>query len=307
MNNINYLQVLKNNYKLVLAVVFLVVFVGLLVTVFQPFKYRSTTKVLVIQTGEDIDSYSALRSAEKISKNLSYIIHTGSFRQRVLSSQTLEHGIFPIDPVERQEAWEKAVKATPISDTGILRIDVYLQNPAQATILAGRIADVLSTNGAEYIGSGQIAIKTVDQPITSNYPVKPNIFLNLGTSTALGILLALGYVLFVYHEKEELVEMDTLDQAIAEDEEKKRIKEKKEKAAQAIQKERQRQQDQEEQGQQDKKVFFPQDQKGEMETVPVQINEGRVSAGEGVYGSEEKREEEEDAKEFYKMLFPEKE
>ncbi|MBI5621946.1 hypothetical protein HY933_03735 [Candidatus Falkowbacteria bacterium] len=215
MHNVNYLTMIRHQYKLVAAVVVAVVFVGLLVTVFQPFQYRASVQVLVIEQANGVDAYSAIRSAEKINTNLSHIVYTSSFREKALSSALSSNTVLPTDPIKRQKAWAKSVKAQTISETGILKVDVYRADRQEAMALAGAVAAVLSTSGAEYLGSGSVLIKIVDQPVSPNYPVKPNVVLNLAASIALGLLLSIGYILLTAHEQEEAQSRDRLDSELA--------------------------------------------------------------------------------------------
>lgn len=211
MNNLNYFKALKNNWRLIVAAVALVVLVGLVITAFQPFRYRSTVQLLTIANQDSSDAYSAIRSAEKINSNLSRVIYTSSFQDKVAQFGFLSKNAVPTDPAQRKDFWDNAVATYAVPETGILKIEVYHQNRQEATNLAKSIAYVLSTSGNEYVGPGAVTIKTIDQPITSNYPVKPNIPLNLVVSVALGFILSLGYVLLASADGEEVRMPDWLE------------------------------------------------------------------------------------------------
>ncbi|MFA5358304.1 MAG: hypothetical protein WC310_00600 [Patescibacteria group bacterium] len=202
MNNLTYLNILKNKAGFILSVVLLMVVIGLTATVFQPFKYRSTVQVLVIEQGEGSDAYSAIRSAEKMSNNLAYLVYSTSFMDKVLQGGVATKG-FSNDLFARKQEWKKTIVTRVVPDTGILSIDVYHTDKNQTAALAGSIAAALSGGSVEYTGNSNIVVKTVDQPITSKYPVKPNIALNIFTSIALGLVLSVGYVLFSYNPEKE--------------------------------------------------------------------------------------------------------
>jgi capsular polysaccharide biosynthesis protein len=199
MNNSNYSQIFKEYGKTIAVFVAVMIFVGLLVTVFQPFKYRATVQTLVIENGQGLDAYSAIRSAEKINNSLVHIVYSTSFRDKVMQMGFTNSNIFPTDPLKLKKMWGETITAHTVPETGILAVDVYLTDPKEAVNLAKSVAYVLSISGGEYIGSKNVTIKTIDQPIVSAYPVKPNIPLNLATSVALGLVLALGYILLTYN------------------------------------------------------------------------------------------------------------
>lgn len=195
MTEVNYFKIIKKHWQLLAAMTIAVVLVSLLITAFLPFKYRSTVQLLVIENQAGWDAYSAIRSAEQINSNLAYLINTTSFRDKVLHYGFVRQDSFPVDPLKRQKAWVDAISTYAVPQTGILKIDIYHRNQNEATAIAKSVAYGLVTSGREYLGSSQVEIKIVDEPLTSRYPVKPNVPLNLGAALVLGALLSVGYVL----------------------------------------------------------------------------------------------------------------
>ena len=62
----NYSNILKQNYKFVVAVILVVTILVLAVTAFATFKYQATTKILIIQKQSgNLDAYTATKSAER--------------------------------------------------------------------------------------------------------------------------------------------------------------------------------------------------------------------------------------------------
>lgn len=208
MNQVNYLKVFKSQWRLGVLLVAAVVFVGLVMTLFSPFKYRATTEVLIIESGVDSDAYSAIRSAEKIGNNLSHIVYTTSFRDRVLQTNLISEQAFSANQLQRKKEWESAIKIYVVPETGILRVEVYRTDRREATVLAEGIARVLVNSGADYIGSTQVNIKTVDEAMASTYPVTPNIPLNLLVSLALGLLFASAYSVLTYDPNKKITEKE---------------------------------------------------------------------------------------------------
>ncbi|MCX6741330.1 MAG: hypothetical protein NTY61_02955 [Candidatus Parcubacteria bacterium] len=204
MESIAYGKIIKQRASLVAMVVLVVVAVGLLITVVQPFKYRASVQLLVIENTATTDAFSATRSAETINTSLAHLVYTTSFATQVLQNVGLQNS-FPADLVERQKEWEKTIVPFVVTDTGLLKIDIYHTDRNQALMLAQGAANALSQVAKEYTGSNNISIQTVDQPMVSRYFAQPNILLNLGVSVLLGLLLSLAYIILTYRERQEFV------------------------------------------------------------------------------------------------------
>jgi capsular polysaccharide biosynthesis protein len=89
-----------------------------------------------------------------------------------------------------------------IGGTSILEITAYDQNRQEAEKLAQAIVYVLTSEGSEYHGGGEdIIIKPVDTALTSDYPTRPNIILNIIASLFLGIICGGLIVYWNYSRK----------------------------------------------------------------------------------------------------------
>ena len=87
----------------------------------------------------------------------------------------------------------------------MIAIDVYHTDRAQAEEIAKAVAYVLETSHAQYHGFGNsVTIKEIDRPITSNYPVKPNVVLNFSLAIVFAILFFLCYIYLFPEEKHDL-------------------------------------------------------------------------------------------------------
>lgn len=199
----DYLYNLKKSWWLVLLLVVLITGLTFTVSLAQTLKYRSTVRLLVGQKYQPgIDTYTATKSAEYLSNLLSEVVYSGSFMNEVLSDKKIIDN-FDQRPIKRQKEWLKTVKTKTVSNTGILVIDAYSANKSQATQLAQTVADVLITKGNLYHGQGdQVFIKLIDYPLTTDYPVKPNIIFNTAFGLVLGFLLGL-IVIYLITEMED--------------------------------------------------------------------------------------------------------
>ena len=182
------------------AAIGLVIF--LVVSVFFPWEYSATTRLLVIpSTSLGVDPYTAIKSAERISENLSQVVHTSSFLDRVVKTQPQ----FNFDPTtftnltesQRRTAWNNAVITEVVPGTGFFNIKVYNKDKDQAVNWSSAISYVLSTQGFEYTSSN-VQIKIVDTPLASRFITRPN-FLMLGLlGVIVGGLVGAAYILFKY-------------------------------------------------------------------------------------------------------------
>jgi capsular polysaccharide biosynthesis protein len=182
------------------AVVGLAVF--LVAGFFFPWEYSATSRLLVIPSSSlGVDPYTAIKSAERISENLSQVVHTSSFFERVVKTQQQ----FNFDPtvftglteVKRRAAWDREVVTEVVPGTGFFNIKVYNKDKQQALNWASAISYALSTQGFEYTSSN-VQIKIVDTPLASRFITRPNFLLFGFLGLVVGALLGAIYILFKY-------------------------------------------------------------------------------------------------------------
>lgn len=183
---------LKKHWWLVLLLVVLIAGLTFTLSIIQTLKYRSTVQLLVGQKYQPgIDTYTATKSAEYLSNLLSEVVYSSSFMKETLNNPRITDD-YDQSPLKRKKEWLKTVKTKVISDTGIIVIDAYHKNKNQAAQLAQAVADVLITKSNLYHGQGdQVFIRLIDYPITTDYPVKPNVILNTVFGLILGLLIGL--------------------------------------------------------------------------------------------------------------------
>ncbi len=197
MENLQYSKILRKNWEIVALIIGVAVVLSLIVSLVQPFQYAASTQMLIIQKQEqNLDAYTATKSAEKIGSNLASIIFTSSFYNEVIESNNTIKNKFSTDSTERRKEWKKNVKADVIPETGIIEITVYDADRNYASQLVKNIAYVLVNKGAEYHGGGtDVSIKIVDDVFVSKYPARPNIILNSLLSLIIGFLFGSAFVI----------------------------------------------------------------------------------------------------------------
>jgi capsular polysaccharide biosynthesis protein len=182
----------------ILMIVLIFLVVSLVITFAQPIKYSSRLKLLVVQnvSQTSTDPYSLAASNEYLSNILAKVAISNIFFNRVMHTGfDIDQNYFSTTINKQEKIWNKTISVVPVNNTGILIVTAYHQNRAQAEQIARAVGYVLMTENQNYHGLGDnLRIKLLDEPITSKYPVKPNIILNLILALFLGFVFSLAYV-----------------------------------------------------------------------------------------------------------------
>ncbi|HLD21490.1 MAG TPA: hypothetical protein VJB65_01160 [Patescibacteria group bacterium] len=166
---------------------------------FVPHEYSSQVRVLVIQKYTFTDSYTAAKSAEKISKELAAAIHTSSFIDRVSETKQVNiDALLALPEKEKRKKWNHIVSTDIVSNTSIIEVTAFNEHAAQAQALVEAISTVMIQNGDEYYGAGDtVDLRVVDSALTSSHPTRPNIAL-YGMTAALLSGLVVAMLLFIH-------------------------------------------------------------------------------------------------------------
>lgn len=177
-----------------IVIIFLIL--AIILSIIQPFKYGSSSQILVIQNFSNQDPYLASKSTEYLSNILTKVIYSNSFFANVLNSgYFINKNYFGQTIKNQMKIWNKTVSAKAVNDTGIISLEVYHTDRVQAEMIVRAVVYTLQIKHGLYHGGGNnVSIKIIDEPITSNYPVQPNIILNLSLALALGFIFAGIYV-----------------------------------------------------------------------------------------------------------------
>lgn len=186
-----------------MVIIFLIL--AIILSLIQPFKYGASSQVLVIQNSANPDPYAISKSAEYLSNILAKVISSNSFFSSVLDSGFfLDKTYFGQTAKEQMKTWNKTVGAKATSDSGIISLTVYHTDRTQAELINRAVVYTLQTKHGLYHGGGDISIKVIDEPITGNYPVQPNLILNFGLSLVLGLIFSLAFVYLFPEEKYDI-------------------------------------------------------------------------------------------------------
>lgn len=174
---------------------------AILLSLIRPLKYDATTKILITQKLSGADAYTASRSAERIADDLTLVLYTSDFFSKVMaSSYGIDENYFSTDEIKRRKEWQETVSASVSYSSGIMEIRAYHANPEEAKKLAAAVADVYVTQGSSYISGSDITVQVVDEPLSSRYPVKPNLPVNGLSGLFLGAIAG-GVYAYIQDDK----------------------------------------------------------------------------------------------------------
>ncbi len=206
MNIHEYISVLKQKKQTVFSAVALFLVFAVILTVIQPFKYGSETKILVVQKNQyGVDPYQVNKANEYVGAVLADVITSNSFFNEIINSGfAVNRNYFPTRLEDQSKEWKKTVKANS-SNRGIITLSVFHKDRYQSDQIIRAINAALKDKHALYHGSGDsVEIRIIDQPFTSELPVKPNVVLNLLFGILFGLLFALTYAYLFPEDKYNL-------------------------------------------------------------------------------------------------------
>lgn len=196
MSDINYTDSIRRGWKRIFLFALLTAAFAAAVSFAFPLRYSSTMRLLIIQNQLSAsDPYTAIKAAERISDNLAQILFTTDFYDQVMGAQfNVDETYFNGDERKRRRRWKDAISTRVLRGSGMLDVTVYHTDPEQAEQISQAIAFVLTTEGWEYVGGGDLQVRVVDEPLTSRWPVRPNVPANAFMGFVLGGIAGTGYV-----------------------------------------------------------------------------------------------------------------
>lgn len=199
----------------VITVIFLIVVS--LFTFLQPLRYSATSTLLVVQNyGPNMDAYNVSRSNQFLSNLLAQVVYSDSFYGQVMESgYNINKSLFSVDANKRKKEWQNMVYTRAIADTGMITLKTYHQDKATADKINQTIAYTLMTKHSQYHGlSDNVKIKVINDSTLSDWPVKPNVALNLILALIVGLAASL-YFIYLFPAKQFRVKInkseDTFD------------------------------------------------------------------------------------------------
>jgi len=192
----------SKNIKTVIFITFIMITLGLIISLIQTPKYKSSSKLLVIFSQENMSPYTSAQTSNYIAGILEEVIYSDSFMNNVLKSNFNLEDNFGFNQEDRMKNWKKMVKPRLQDNKGIIEINVYHQDREQANNFAQAISYTMITNHSIYHGSGNdVSVKMIGSPTASEKWDQPNILQNLLLSLVAGIFIAITFVI-IFPEQE---------------------------------------------------------------------------------------------------------
>lgn len=197
--------ILRRRSKIIVLTGVIVALATFLVTLLFPMEYRADAQVFIIsQSRYGVDPYTVVKSAERIGENITQVMKTNDFYQKVIAQPgyQLDTTRFQNVPERiKRERWEKTISGSVVFGTGVLNVSAYHRNPEQAQAFAGAAVDTLVERGKEYVG-GDVTMKVVNYPVVTRFPARPNIVVN----TVLGFIVGVVFMsVIVLRKKKSLI------------------------------------------------------------------------------------------------------
>ncbi len=193
----DFVKLIGQKKRTIFSIVFTVLILVLAVSFVLPKKYGSEVQVLIIQNNlNNTDPFLVSKSSEHLGNVLSRVIYSGSFYKKVMNSGFgVSESYFGTTNREQLRKWSSTIGARNVEDTGILYISAVHPNRAQAELIVESIGYNLKTFHTEYHGSGEnVEVKVINEPVTSNLPVNPNIIVNAIAALIFSLFFSLVYI-----------------------------------------------------------------------------------------------------------------
>ena len=187
-------KIVKRRWKFFISVIIVFVAFSVLLSIFQVSKFQSSSRIIVSQKLSSLnDPYALVKSNEAMGKILSEVITSQSFFQEITASgNSINRTSFGMTLQDQLKNWKKNIEIRTINDTGILEISIYNQNKRQSEIIADTINRKLSENPNNIYGfNSSVQFRIIEGPVTSMYPVKPNMLIYFSVAFVSGIIFSL--------------------------------------------------------------------------------------------------------------------
>lgn len=193
-----FLKSIKKRRSLVAGIILGAFILVATATFVQPLKYSVKSRLLIAQNLSGADPYTVSKSNQYLSNLFSQVVYSSSFFNLTTSAGfNIDTSYFGNDYKSQMKVWKKTVEARSVGDTGIMEIYIYHPNTYQAQQIALAVNQTLISKSFNYQkGGDQVSVSVIDQPLTSTFPVKPNLTLNFVAALVLGVVTAMLYIYF---------------------------------------------------------------------------------------------------------------
>ncbi|MCX6779669.1 MAG: hypothetical protein NT034_00625 [Candidatus Magasanikbacteria bacterium] len=190
-------DILSRNFKLIFTWGILVAILSVGISLLFPWKYSAESQILIISRDRSgVDPYTQSKSAERIGDNLTQVMQTADFMQKVMDTPNAAFDKARwqnLTDRKMRKQWQQDVVGEMQYGSSIMKVTVY-STKDDVLSLASTVTDAVVTHGWEYVG-GDVALKTVSAPLVSRWISKPNIILNALLGFLAGVILSGAWVI----------------------------------------------------------------------------------------------------------------
>ena len=194
-----FILIVKKRKKVLFFAVLLFLAATAIITFRSPLEYRAGARLLIVQNygaNTPLDPYVVAQANKYLTGVLTQVVSSNAFYEQTIGSGfNFDKEFFSGELGAQLAKWEHAVEAFAADDSGIIEIRAYHPDKYQAEQLAQAVVYTLKEKHALYHSSGEkVSLKVIDQPLVSNYPVRPDLLLTFGSSLLLGFVFGLFYI-----------------------------------------------------------------------------------------------------------------
>lgn len=183
---------IQRGWKMIFGLGIIVAVLAGALSLLFPLEYRADAGVLIVSKSRyGVDPYTVVKSAERVGENLVQVMRTDDFYEKVKVQEGYTIDWRPFTSLsERKERkkWQKSVQGSVVFGTGVLNISAFHTDPRVARDLAGAAASTLVSKGWQYVG-GDVTMQVVNSPVATDWPVRPNVPINVFLGFLVGGLL----------------------------------------------------------------------------------------------------------------------
>ncbi|MFO0764666.1 MAG: hypothetical protein U0487_01300 [Patescibacteria group bacterium] len=190
------LHVLALGYKRIIGYGVLGALAGFALSFLSPLEYSSSVRLLITQPNAvGVDSFTVLKSNERIAQNLSQLLGTSSFFDNIVAqAENLDRSQIPQNEYDKRKYWGRAVNVGVEAGSGLMTITVYAPQVAQARSLVVAASNEIAKQAPNYFGS-TVRVAVIDSPLDSRWYARPNIPMNAAYGAIAAAMLSVAWLL----------------------------------------------------------------------------------------------------------------
>ncbi|USN52250.1 MAG: hypothetical protein H6759_04475 [Candidatus Nomurabacteria bacterium] len=190
------LQILTIGWKRIVGYTILGALAGFALSFLSPLEYSSSVRLLITQPNTvNVDSFTVLKSNERIAQNLAQLLSTSSFFDNIVAqAENLDRSQIPQNEYDKRRYWNNAINVGVEAGSGLMTITVFDERVTQARSLVVAASNEIAKQAPNYFGS-VVRVAVIDSPLDSRWYARPNIPMNTAYGAVIGGMLSVAWLL----------------------------------------------------------------------------------------------------------------